>query len=88
MSKLEEPRSGLTEQPRPSGRLQAWESSIEIRPHKGDRRERMKMNILRSMSKDHRIRPPFQGEFLLAKAQAWKAWATVSNRFAVEQLRC
>jgi hypothetical protein len=26
---------------------------------------------------------------LLAKTQAWKAWASmVSNRFAVEQLRC
>jgi hypothetical protein len=48
----------------------------------------MKMNTLRSMSKDHRIRPPFQAEFLLAKTQAWKAWAMVSNRFAVEQLRC
>jgi hypothetical protein len=48
----------------------------------------MKMNTLRSISKDHRIRPPFQGEFLLAKTQAWKAWAMVSNRFAVEQLRC
>jgi len=27
----------------------------------------MKMNTLRSMSKDHRIRTPFQGEFLVAK---------------------
>jgi hypothetical protein len=39
------------------------------------------------MSKDHRIRTPFQGEFLVAKTQAWKAWAMVSNRFAVRQLR-
>ena len=41
----------------------------------------------RSMSKDRRIRTPFQGEFLVAKTQAWKAWAMVSNRFAVVQLR-
>jgi len=49
---------------------------------------RVKMNTLRSMSKDHRIRTPFQGEFLVAKTQAWKAWAIVSNRFAAGQLRC
>ena len=30
----------------------------------------VKMNTLRSMSKDHRIRTPFQGEFLVAKTQA------------------
>ena len=35
------------------------------------------------MSKDHRIRTPFQGELLVAKTQAWKAWAMVSDRFAV-----
>jgi hypothetical protein len=35
------------------------------------------------MSKDHRIRTPFQGEFLVAATQARKAWAMVSNRFAV-----
>jgi hypothetical protein len=45
------------------------------------------MHILRSMSKDHRIRTPSQGEFLVAKTQAWKAWAMVSNRFAVGPLR-
>jgi hypothetical protein len=32
------------------------------------------MNTLRSMSKDQRVRTPFQGEFLVAKTQAWKAW--------------
>jgi hypothetical protein len=47
----------------------------------------MKMNTSRSMSKDHRIRTPFQGEFLVANTQAWKPWAMVSNRFAVGQLR-
>ena len=45
------------------------------------------MKTLRSMSKDQRIRTPFQGEFLVAKTQAWKAWAMVSNRFAARQLR-
>ena len=45
------------------------------------------MKTLRSMSKEHRIRTPFQGEFLAAKTQVWKAWAMVSNRFAVAQFR-
>ena len=44
------------------------------------------MNTLRFMPRDHRIRTPFQGEFLVAKTQAWKAWAMVSNRFAVGTL--
>jgi len=30
----------------------------------------VKMKTMRSMSKDQRIRTPFQGEFLVAKTQA------------------
>jgi hypothetical protein len=41
-----------------------------MRPEGGDRRELVKMKTLPSMSKDHRIRTPFQGELLVAKTQA------------------
>ena len=44
----------------------------------------VKMNTLLSMSKDHRIRTTFQGEFLVAKNPGLKPWAKICNRCAVK----